>query len=326
MAGRILQPAFCVIALLWAGAAAAQRNDTSGIELSIRITLAQGEPAQSMALEVELVSDRGSLVAQTSTNSGTVAFTVRPGHYRIRVSGSDIETQNSDTFALSSFESSHEEYVQVHLRNVPGGRSAPGGLISSGDLNVPKGARDAYAKGNDALTHNELKKAIEQFEKAIAQYPNYASAHGALGLALRRAGDRNRARDEFRRAIDLDKTLAPAYLQLGRLSLEDQEYAAAEQLLSKAVALAPSDVEALAYLGDAEFFQGKYQDVIAMARKLHAQNPKHGFAVIHFLAATALERTSRAQESAAEYRLFLQEDPGNRRAPLARLALARLEK
>lgn len=276
-------------------------------------------------LVVRLQSDAGTTIAQVTTTSGIATFSnLAVGHYRLQISGPSIEESTTGSFEIGSIESYHEEFVVVRPRTPEVKNAGPGGLITSAELNAPAGAREAYSQGNKALIHHDYKKAIQQFQKAIAEYPSYASARGALGLAFLRDGRRKDACDEFRRAIELDDRQEPAYVNLGKINLEDGAYGDSEKLLSRAVTLAPSDPEAVSYLADAQFLQGKYDQVVVAAHQLHGLSPRHVYPVVHFLAATALERTNHPEEAVAEYRLFLQEDPTNRRAPLARAALSRL--
>jgi Flp pilus assembly protein TadD len=331
---RITRFALCSAMLLMCACGLAQRGgqpvggfDSGGTRvLHVRISLADGPPAQGI-LVVRLQSDAGTTIAQTTTSNGVAIFSnLAVGHYRLQVSGPSIEDYTSGSFEIGSIESYHEEYVVVRPKTPGLTNPASGGLVTPADLKAPASAREAYFQGNDALIRRDYKKAIQQFQKAIAAYPHYASAHGALGLALLRGGKRKDAGDEFRRAVELDDKQQPAYFNLGKMSLEDGAYGDSEKFLTRAVALAPSDPDAISYLADAQFFEGKYDEVVAAAHKLHAMNPRHPYAATHFLAATALERMHQSEQAAVEYRLFLSEDPSNRRAPLARDALVRLAK
>ena len=87
---------------------------------------------------------------------------------------------------------------------------------------------------------NNFDAALAPLQKFIAERPEVAFAHFQLGYAytaLKRGDD---ARDEYERAIALDPKMPEAYLNLGILLLDKQEYAAAVVPLSKAVELLPA--------------------------------------------------------------------------------------
>ena len=87
---------------------------------------------------------------------------------------------------------------------------------------------------------NNFEAAVVPLQKFIAQKPDVAFAHFQLGYAytaLKRSDD---ARAEYERAIALDPKMPEAYLNLGVLLLDRQQYAAAVAPLSKAVELLPA--------------------------------------------------------------------------------------
>jgi Flp pilus assembly protein TadD len=67
----------------------------------------------------------------------------------------------------------------------------------------------ATNSGKRMLSAGDLEGAISQFQAAIRSSPDYAAAHYQLGLALKQKGDKDEARKEFQRAVDLDPHLAP---------------------------------------------------------------------------------------------------------------------
>src|SRR3981081_637454 len=90
------------------------------------------------------------------------------------------------------------------------------------------------------IDSNNFESAIAPLEKFIAEKPDVAFAHFQLGYtytALRRTDE---ARTEYERAIALDPKMPEAYLNLGVLLLDKQQYAAAVAPLTKAVELLPA--------------------------------------------------------------------------------------
>ena len=90
------------------------------------------------------------------------------------------------------------------------------------------------------MDKSDFEAAIAPLQKVLIEKPEFAYAHFQLAYvytALKRADD---ARGEYERAISLDPKMAEAYLNLGLLLLDKQQYAAAVAPLRKAVELLPA--------------------------------------------------------------------------------------
>jgi len=86
---------------------------------------------------------------------------------------------------------------------------------------------------------NNFEGALAPLQKFIAEKPEVAFAHFQLGYAYTALKRGDEARAEYERAIALAPKMPEAYLNLGILLLDKQEYAAAVVPLSKAVELLP---------------------------------------------------------------------------------------
>ena len=87
---------------------------------------------------------------------------------------------------------------------------------------------------------NNFEAAVAPLQKFIAEKPEVAYAHFQLGYAYTALKRGDEARPEYERAIALDPKMPEAYLNLGILLLDKQQYAAAVVPLSKAVELLPA--------------------------------------------------------------------------------------
>src|ERR1700719_2914366 len=139
-----------------------------------------------------------------------------------------------------------------------GAQAAPCFCSWSGAPTLPQAAaqtkRDAQSRQqrianplNDLLDEaqrdidaNSFEAALAPLQKFIAEEPDLAFAHFQLGYAYTALTRSIDARAEYERAIALDPKMSEAYLNLGILLLDKQEYAAAVTLLSKAVELLPA--------------------------------------------------------------------------------------
>jgi Flp pilus assembly protein TadD len=87
---------------------------------------------------------------------------------------------------------------------------------------------------------NNFEAAIPPLQKFIAEKPDLAYAHFQLAYVYTALKRSDEARAEYERAIALDPKMPEAYVNLGILFLDRQEYAAAVAPLSKAVELLPA--------------------------------------------------------------------------------------
>jgi len=90
------------------------------------------------------------------------------------------------------------------------------------------------------IDSNNFEAAIAPLQKFIAEKPDVAFAHFQLGYIYTALKRTDEARAEYERAIALDPKMPEAYLNLGVLLLDKQQYAAAVAPLTKAVELLPA--------------------------------------------------------------------------------------
>ncbi len=117
-------------------------------------------------------------------------------------------------------------------------------------------AHELYLKGRYELnkqTEASLRKAIEDFRKAIEKDPGFAPAYAGLAdsysfLRSTYAAPKDvmpQAREAARRALELDDTLAEAHLSMGlTLFFYDFDWPGAEKELKRAIELNPNLAEA----------------------------------------------------------------------------------
>lgn len=185
---------------------------------------------------------------------------------------------------------------------------SPSGSVSKLDLKAPGKARRAYDKGYQFLMKKDAPSAIEHLTIATQIYPSYVAAHNALGTAYLNLNQNEQARDEFARAVALDDHLPNSFLNLGCAHLALKDYAAAEESLRKASAIAPLDLQLKLALAYGEYVNRDYPAVLATAHEVHAR--KHQTAtVVHFFAAGALEAQGNLTDAQHELETLLREDP-----------------
>ena len=89
---------------------------------------------------------------------------------------------------------------------------------------VPEAARKDYFKGLEEKQKGKLDKAQEKFQKAVQEYPEYASAWLELGRVQNAQKDPAAARESFRKSIAADSAALPPYQELAQLQAQDKQW------------------------------------------------------------------------------------------------------
>ncbi len=238
-----------------------------------------------------------------------------PGNIEQQVAGLDFAQIMLQKQAKSSEEAEKRQRENQEL--------VTSGAISALDLAAPPRAIQEYNDAIGQMRSQHSAEAITHLQKAIALYPKFVSAHNTLGLAYIDTDDNARAWSEFETAVQLDEKFPGALLNLGRLAISQQDYAAAEKSLQKALSVRPTDVQILIAMAYAQNGLGEYRQAIQTVGRIH-ELPHTGLGNAHYVAAAAALALQDSDTFERELKLFLQEDPMNPLAPEARLNLQRL--
>jgi VWFA-related protein len=182
--------------------------------------------------------------------------------------------------------------------------------VSKLDLKAPSAAHREYEKGTRFLIQKNFNGAVARLTKAVTIYPNFVSAHNALGSAYLSLGQNEQAQSEFSRAVGLDNHLPYCYLNLGWSQLALKNFTSAQESIQKASSLAPLDLHLLTALTYAQLLNHDYTAVIATAQQIH--NRKHeSAAIVHYFAAAAWQGQNNLEETKNELQIFLNEAPNS---------------
>ncbi len=151
---------------------------------------------------------------------------------------------------------------------------------------------DAYLKAMEATwiraqtTKENVMKAQQLAEEAIALDPNYAYAYTALGwthmstvwLGISKSPQESlkRAIELFQKAISLDDSLAIAHVGLGYMLMMTRDYDKAIAQGEKAMALEPSSADVLHWYAAILTYAGQLQEAIPMFRESLRLDPNPG--------------------------------------------------
>jgi tetratricopeptide (TPR) repeat protein len=130
----------------------------------------------------------------------------------------------------------------------------------------PSGSR-AMSRGKKYLDEGDNAAAVEQFKTATTLFATNAGAWNYYGVALQRAGSPNDAANAYRRALELDRELLEARLNLGTLCMEQGQPDAAKAEFTAYTLRRPNDATGWLKLGSAQLRLG---EVVAAERSFSA--------------------------------------------------------
>lgn len=159
-----------------------------------------------------------------------------------------------------------------------------------------------YYRGNYFLYGlGDSEKAIEEFEKILAQDPNYILAHYDLAVAYRDSGMPEKSIAQYEKTLQLSPNFPEALSNLGGYYFRAGKLDKATQLFKKAVQVYPNFIQALSNLGAALNKQGQPEEAIAHLKKALTLNPE--FAIANFNLGNALFALNRLEEAQQAYTL-----------------------
>ena len=324
---KYLQTALIVLAMMVTCSAQRGALDTSPVTLRLTITI-DNELNKAANVTVELMDAVGMSSAmdrKITDNDGGVSFRTISGVHRIRITGSEIKPYEGDV-ELSRSETVHFERIRVHSVDGAKSRRPPpgaGAMIPAVRLSIPSSARKAFEKATKAMQRQKWKESRKYFEAAIRKYPQYDMAYNGLGAIEMQTNDVEAARRAFSRALELNPDFAGANRNLARILMSEHKNGEALPLLKRSLATEPDNIWALTNAANSELLLGDFDGAIRDARKAHTL-PHEAFAIVHIVAARALEAKQKPAEALAEYRLYLSEEPKGPNAARAKDAISRL--
>ncbi len=283
-------------------------------------------PSQGMRLQVELYKDGMRLDVTFTDLEGNFKFERQQGdrRYEIHVQlGPDLEYVEEVDF-MPGFP------TMIHLRQelVRSTRpesQASGSTISLASLSVPKKAEKEFNKGRELGLKRKYDEAITHLQQAVGLYPKYAEAFNEMGLIYRRQEQNDPAEEMFRKAIATDPKWVYAYLNLANLQLTKKAFPellqTSQQVLQLNSSLAPAhyfSAVAQAQLGDLKEAE---KSLLAADRSEHNQVPQ-----MHLLLGRIYEVRGATTDAAAQYKLYLKENPHASNADQVKAAIEALDK
>jgi len=305
----------CLAVVLLLSSALAQFDSGTIVgHLKLRLRFANG--VCDATTHVQLIGTSGPIPDRRPNDQCEVDFVNVPsGTYHVEVSGRGF-AQTEDIITTTNGSSDFE----LNLKGSGEQKAWAGGpVVSAADLRIPSKAVKEFDKSNELLNRQDLPKAIQSLNRAIAIYPSYAAAYNNLGAIYARLGQSDKEREALEKAVSLDDHFAAAYLNLGRMNILSGNFLAAEEVLTKAATNDRTDPMTLVLLTFCQFQNHHIDEAIATSHKAHALPGQH--ASVHVIAAKSSEQKRDVPDAITELEQFLKEEARGERADQARKAL-----
>jgi tetratricopeptide (TPR) repeat protein len=172
--------------------------------------------------------------------------------------------------------------------------------------------------GNQLLARKQLNDAIQEYRRAIAEFPSYAEAHNNLGVALSRQGKLAEAIAEYQRALVLLPTDDQAHANWGiALDAMDKPAESLEHFQA-ALAINKENADAKVNWGNALIKLGRIDEAIRMFQDALVMRPDNASAHLNW--GVALARQGKLADAIEQFRQTLILNPAS---PEARAYLER---
>lgn len=201
-------------------------------------------------------------------------------------------------------------------------------LLTAPSVGNPSANMEVYnliLQGNyffDKLDKDNVAKAVEFYNRALAIDSNDARAWGKLANAISRQSfqnyiDQNTGYETARRAalkaISLDKNYATGYLELADIKLyHDFDWYGAKNAYQQALSLEPGNAEIINGLGDAHHPVGQLKEAEELYKKSIQLNPLKP--ITHMNLGNTLTSAGRYEEAIPYFKTVLDLNPQHQRA------------
>lgn len=133
------------------------------------------------------------------------------------------------------------------------------------------------------INSDQTAKAVVLGQSLVAQTPDNLTFMNLLGIALMAEGRSDDARVQFERIIQQKTDFLPAQINLVKVDMAGQAYAAAEQRLKQLLKLVPDDSQVMLTYAQLAAAQGQPDAALKWAEKAQAVNSGHYEAAVYLI-------------------------------------------
>jgi tetratricopeptide (TPR) repeat protein len=250
----------------------------------------------------------------TDTNGAFTFRRLRPGTYYIVLdAGSEFEPVNETVDVIASGKVRSQAVgqtltVQINLQPTLKAVAASPRTVSARGSAIPEEAATCYKEAIKLSRAGDRNKAIEQLKKALSIYPEFMLALNELGVQYLRLRQPEKAADALQGALKISPDAFAPELNYGIAMVRMKKYDAASMSLKKAVDQDGSSAAAHLYLGEALIGLGDYDKAkLHLARAIEIGGDD-GVESRRYLAAAYIETGLKA-EAARELETYLSLNP-----------------
>ena len=292
-----------------------------------KVMLPNGAPPAN-SVRVTLTFNNMSVYETFTDLSGRFAFTgLHRGMYQLTAEGDDRTFETTRVNAeIAAYGSAPQTFTQnIQLRIKAAKAVSPAGVTSveALDPNVPRPAREAYEKGVKRAADDEPEQAVKLLQQAIAAYPQFYSAHTALGGQYDKLKRYPEAEAAYQEAIQLKSERAEAHVGLGVVLVKQKRYAEAIPPLRRSIEIEKQSSAPYLFLGLAEMMTGDYQTAEPdLLRAYEIGRPT----LAHIYLANLYDLRHEPAKAIEQLQAFLKENPESPSSRQIREAIDKLRK
>jgi predicted O-linked N-acetylglucosamine transferase (SPINDLY family) len=171
----------------------------------------------------------------------------------------------------------------------------------------PKDADCLHLMGVIAGFADQPQASLQLFDMALAQSPDFASAHANRGVALMALGRHDEGLAALRKAVELDPKHLHGLYGLGNALAATGDMEGAEDCYRRALAISPDYMEALNNLGQALQRQSKLDEAVEVFGRALAKEPNSP--KVNYNLGVVLHVSGRIEEALPYYRKALELEP-----------------
>ena len=195
-----------------------------------------------------------------------------------------------------------------------------GHSVSAVELSIPYGAREEFAKAENALSRRDVKGAIGYLKKAVDMAPQYAAAWNRLGTIAYQSARYAEAEEYFREALKQDPEAYSPLVNLGGALLSEGKFQESLPVNQQAVKIKPADALAHSQLGQSYYELGELDEAEKHLKEAKALDPSQ-FSFPQLFLVQIYVRRNQFEAAIAEIEEFLKLHPDSKFAPQLRKAL-----
>jgi tetratricopeptide (TPR) repeat protein len=199
--------------------------------------------------------------------------------------------------------------------------------ISATSLMAPKDAKKAYQKGLQLMLKSKPEDALKEFEKAVTLYPKYADAWVNIGKIRVDQKNPEAAREALMKAMAADDKLVAPHIELGMIAARESKWAEAAPLLEKGLRLDPVDFPNVWYASAAANFNlKKFDEAEKSAREAIKLDPRHANPRSEYLLGLILAEKHDYAAAATQFKTYLKVSPNAPDTAVVKDQIGQIEK